>query len=99
MDDNYGMDVDGTHHETDHQNAIVIPEKRIQISDANIRELKSAINLLAPSDNFGIDLYQETLHFISSLNHYFNTFFESLVFHLVLHENLNVQDYKPIMLI
>lgn len=68
VDENYGIDIGGTHHQTDHLNAVVVPENRIRFSDTDTRELKSTINPLAPSDNFGIDLYESTLHFISGLN-------------------------------
>ena len=60
VDDNYGVDLDDTLHRTDAQDAVVTPENRIKFTDTNIRALKSVIHPLAPSNNSGIDLYEDT---------------------------------------
>ena len=67
IDDHYGVDTDGTHLETDDQNEVVVPENTIKFSDEDVRALKAAVNPLGPSDNYGIDIYEQTLQYISTL--------------------------------
>ena len=64
VDTNYDVDLDGTL-ETDDQDGVVVPENRIKFSDQDIRALKLAINPLGSSDNHGVDIYEETLQYIS----------------------------------
>lgn len=67
VDNNYGIDMTDTHLQSDEQDAVVVPESRIRFSDRDIRALKSIVDPLGPSDNYGLDLFEQTLHFISTL--------------------------------
>ena len=61
--DNYGVDLDDTRRRTDAQDALKTESSSLIATD--IRALKSVINPLDPSDNFGIDVYEETLRYTS----------------------------------
>ena len=56
VDTNYGIDPDITIAPDDDE--IVIPENPMRFADA----LKSAVDPLGVSDNYGIDIYEQTLH-------------------------------------
>jgi hypothetical protein len=66
VDDGYGVDINGTL-DTDDQDTVMVAENRVKFADADVRVLRQTIDPLGPSDNYGIDLYQETLQFISTL--------------------------------
>ena len=68
VDENYGIDPD-CHLPTDSESCIVVPENRITFSDVDtcIRALKQTIDPLSASDNHGIDIYEQTLQYISTL--------------------------------
>lgn len=62
--ENYGIDPDSNIATDEH--AIEVPQNTIGFSATDIQALKQAINPLDVSENYGIDLYEETLHFISN---------------------------------
>ena len=72
VDDNYSVDLDDTHHRTDVQDAVVIPE------NSSLILIKLFIHPLAPSNYFGIDLYEETMRFPSLLHYRFIWFMKYL---------------------
>ena len=47
---------------------IVIPSIRVNISDEQIEELKTTIDPLSDSDDYGLDIYQRTLDFLNELD-------------------------------
>ena len=47
--------------------SIVVPEVPIRLSSENFALLQQAVNPLAPSDEFGIDLYEQVLQFMSTI--------------------------------
>ena len=66
VDEEYGIDPDSNlPMDTDY--GIVVPENRISFSNSDIQSLKEAINPLGPSDSHGIDIYEQTLQYISML--------------------------------
>ncbi len=67
MDDSYGVDLDGplSHEEGN----IVVPEVGVTLTSQNFNRLKQAVDPLAASDEFGIDIFEEVLQFMSILNH------------------------------
>ena len=66
VDSNYGIDP-GTVATPD-TGSVVVPENPIKFSDTDIQALKLAVNPLGVSENFGIDLYEQTLQIISTFN-------------------------------
>lgn len=44
---------------------VAVPFTRVPISEEDYEELELLIDPLAESENYGIDLYQETLHFLN----------------------------------
>jgi len=69
IDDLYGVDPDGpvSTEDTD-SGGIEIPQSPLRFSDRDIQLLKQTIDPCTPSDNYGIDIYEQTLHFIMNLN-------------------------------
>jgi len=66
VDESYGIDSDGPVPSSD-DSYVDIPESTFHISDENIALLKTQINPLSMSDNYGIELYEQTLQFMSNL--------------------------------
>ena len=64
--ENYGIDPDSTASSAD--DSVVIPENAIKFLDTDMQTLKVSINPLGISDNYGIDLYEQTLQIISTFN-------------------------------
>ena len=64
MTHNYGIDPDGpipvvgVH--------VQVPQSPLHFSDRDISDLKQSVNPCALSDNYGMDLYERTLGFISN---------------------------------
>ena len=46
---------------------VEIPSSQIQLTDEQMSELQGTVNPLSDSDNFAIELYQQTLQFILSV--------------------------------
>ena len=65
FDDTYGIDPDGPIPIS--QESISVPQSTLRFSDADMQLLKHRIDPLGVSDNYGIDLYEQTLDFISTL--------------------------------
>ena len=63
----YGIDPDITIAPDDDD--IVIPENPLRFADTDLHALKSAVDPLGVSDNYGIDIYEQTLHIISTFIH------------------------------
>jgi hypothetical protein len=66
VDENYGIDPDTT--ASSAHDSVIIPENSIKFSDTDIQTLKVSVNPLGISDNYGIDLYEQTLQIISTFN-------------------------------
>lgn len=67
VDHSYGSDpdgpipaIDGTH--------VQVPQSTLRFSDSDIADLQRVVDPCATSGNYGMDLYQSTLQFISNLN-------------------------------
>lgn len=60
----YGVDWDGPL-SSDDERAVTVPTMGTPLSTENMEELISQINPLAYSDDFGVDLYVQTVHFVS----------------------------------
>lgn len=53
----------------DPENAgVVIPTIQVNISDEQVEELKTTIDPLSDSDDYGLDIYQRTLDFLIELD-------------------------------
>lgn len=69
VDENYGIDPDGSNtDDVSNEDAVLVPERRITFADTDIRVLNQQVDPLGPSDNYGIDVYEQTVQFISTLN-------------------------------
>ena len=47
---------------------VEVPQSSLCFSDQDMQTLKLTIDPCASSDNYGIDIYEQTLHFIENLN-------------------------------
>lgn len=66
VDDFYGIDEDGPEPD-DEASSVVVPQLNFQINAHNLCQLRNTVNPLAVSENFGIDLYENVIRFISQL--------------------------------
>ena len=64
VDETYGIDTDGPLSLS--EGSVSVPQSSLRFSDTDIHLLKQNIDPCGVSDNYGIDLYEQTLHFISS---------------------------------
>lgn len=67
IDSNYGVDEEAPVPAEDDDNAIQVPESIYRITDANFTLLQQTVDPLGSSDNYAIDTYESTLHFLDSL--------------------------------
>lgn len=65
VDDLYGVDPDGPIPHTDQ--GVSVPRTSINFSDSDIQQLKRTVDPCGISENYGFDLYEETIKFISTL--------------------------------
>lgn len=63
--DQYGVEDDSSAVEDEY--TVHIPPNRFSLTEEHLAELQSSVNPLAESDNFGINLYLETLTFLRTL--------------------------------
>ena len=63
VDVDYGIDDDGPLPEG--ESSVSIPECMYEINDATFTELQQTIDPLGPSDDYGMNLYEQTLQFLS----------------------------------
>ena len=59
-DDSYGVD-DET---ADNEGHVIVPRLTFQLQPLVLQQLQQTVDPLGHSNNYGIDLYEETLHFI-----------------------------------
>ena len=68
VQDSYGIDNDGPEADPEDEDGTVsVPEVNINLSPADYRTLTSTIDPLAPSQDFGIDLYESVVQYIQSV--------------------------------
>ena len=63
IEETYGIDPDGP--VPLNEESITVPQTRLRFSDADIHLLKQYVDPCSASPNYGIDLYERTLEFIS----------------------------------
>ena len=51
----------------DDHSGVKVPEVQFGLTTEQLANMQQRVNPLRESDNYGIDLYKETLHFISNL--------------------------------
>ena len=66
VDDMYGVDRDDPE-PIDTDGTVVVSNLSFQLAGGDLQRLRAIVNPLAGSHNYGIDLYEQTLHFIQSL--------------------------------
>ncbi len=66
VDSAYGIDDEGPE-PVDEEGTVVVPDLNFRLTPTNLRHLRDTVDPLSPSNNFGIDLYEQTVHFIESL--------------------------------
>ena len=67
VDSTYGIDEDGPVPTDDDNLAVQIPECSYTLSDTDFALLQQTVDPLSSSDDYGIDLYEQTLQFIDRL--------------------------------
>ena len=68
VDESYGIDPQGPGSVASDMSGIESPQNTLRFSDRDIHILKQTIDPSAPSDNYGIDIYEHTLQYISNLD-------------------------------
>ena len=71
VDSDYGIDPDGPLPVSDDDRdveGVSVPETSLRFSDSDMTIIKQTIDPSGYSDNYGIDLYEQTVSFISTLN-------------------------------
>ena len=66
VDHYYGIDEEGPE-ASDEEGTVVVPELNIQLSPTDYQRLRDHVDPLSPSENYGIDLYEQTVQFSDSL--------------------------------
>lgn len=67
VDVTYGVDDDEGLVPDEENTAVVVPEIMYHISEDHLHRLQQCVDPLAPSDNYGIDVYEHTLQFLRTL--------------------------------
>lgn len=67
VDPTYGLDDNAPVPSEDYGGTIEVPECAYHIHDANLALLQQTINPLEQSDEYGIDIYEQTLNFLDTL--------------------------------
>lgn len=65
VDELYGNDEQGLGVEDDDDEGVSVPECTFVLEDSHLVQLQQSVNPLQNSDNYGIDLYHNTLDFVS----------------------------------
>ena len=63
VDSEYGVDDDGPV-PSDEESSVEVSPNTYQTTEANYTLLQNSVHLLSPSDDYGIDLYEQTLSLI-----------------------------------
>jgi len=66
-EETYGIDEEGPETLEDPPGTVEVPEVSFQLNTINFQSLCDSIDPLAPSDNFGIDLYENVLDFTCNI--------------------------------
>lgn len=64
--DYYGVDEEGLAGDDD-DDTVVVPENEFGLTNEQFQQLRQHVNPLADSDNYGIELYEQTIQFILNL--------------------------------
>ena len=67
VDNFYGMDPEAPEPQDESDGVVVVPPANFHLNPEDFHWLRSTINPLGPSDNYGIDLYEQTIHFLSTV--------------------------------
>ena len=68
VDDTYGIDF-GDALSLPEENSVVVPQSQLVIPDVTLQSLQDQIDPLTNSDNYGIELYEQTVAFIEQALH------------------------------
>ena len=66
VDETYGIDTDGPISTS--EEGVEVPQSRLEFSESDLSYLRQVIDPNSPSDNHGIDLYEQTLQIILNFN-------------------------------
>ncbi len=64
VDEDYGIDEDGSGPTPDDSEGVSIPRSAVQLSDEEMDELQQAVDPLSDDGNYGINLYQQVVAII-----------------------------------
>ena len=70
VDEYYGYDDDGPTSSAEESEGVQVPRSTLKFSESDLTALKDAVDPdpIAPSSDYGIDFYEQTLHCISSFS-------------------------------
>ena len=66
VNESYGLDNDGPL-SLDEEATLAVPHLNFELQSGDLEHLRQTVDPLARSDNFGIELYEQTVHFISHI--------------------------------
>ena len=72
VDSTYGTDEEGPIPSEDDDSVVQIPECSFVLSDNDFTLLQQTVDPLSPSEEYGIDLYEQTIQFLDRFNIYFH---------------------------
>lgn len=65
--EDYGIDEDGLPPSTEDHSGVEVPEGGLSLESQQLTNLQQVVDPLRESNNYGIDIYEETLHFLTNL--------------------------------
>lgn len=67
VDADYGIDPDGPVPFGGEENGVIVPDTSLRFSDGDLETLHHNIDPCSTSENYGMDLYEQTLQYITTL--------------------------------
>ena len=66
VNDDYGVEEEGLALESE-DNELEVPGVNVQLIEQQLADLHERVNPLSENDDFGIELYERTVHFITNV--------------------------------
>ena len=67
VDADYGIDPDGPVPSGGEENGVIVPDTSLRFSDGDLETLHHNIDPCSTSENYGMDLYEQTLQYITPI--------------------------------
>ena len=67
VEENYGTGEDGLPPSSEDYSGVEVPEVGLSLDSEQYMDLRQLVDPLKESNNYGIDMYEETLHFLTNV--------------------------------